>query len=225
MRRTRYPSGMDCPHCQHKEEGGIAECSKCGFIFAKWSASVAKRGRFEEGGVHPWVGFVVVAAIAAGWFIHGMGAEPAVASGEADLPVKKQMAKAQVGRSWRFEGKVSDLLRQGPIKDVKVSFVDWETGRVFEVRTEDDGRYSVDVDVRWKRGYAAEVTHPLYVARSWPGSLASQPRAQRLKMGFEPVPEGDSPAYRGKAAGESFTLDFALFPSDLSDDEKREAGQ
>ncbi|MEK7858849.1 MAG: carboxypeptidase-like regulatory domain-containing protein [Elusimicrobiota bacterium] len=217
---------MDCPHCRHKEADGALECSKCNFIFAKWSAAKAVRGRFEEGGVHPWVYLVVVAALAAAWVIRGLGAEPAAGADPDSMPVKKVMAKAQGGAAsaWRFQGKVTDLLRQGPIKGVKVSFVDWETGRVFSATTEDDGRYGVDVDVRWKRGYAAEVVHPLYVARSWPGAAADLPRAERLKMGFEPAPEGDSPVYRGAKSGET-ALDFSLYPADLTQDEKREAGR
>ena len=45
-------------------------------------------------------------------------------------------------------------------------------------------------------------------------------------MGLEPAPtDADSPIYRGTRKKEPVTLDFALFPQDLSDSERQEAGQ
>jgi hypothetical protein len=119
-----------------------------------------------------------------------------------------------------------DLLRLSPVKGAKVSFYDWETGHLYEDTTDDDGRYGVNVDIRWKSGYAAEILHPLYRQHYWTGAALAADRKERLRMGLESDPaEPDTRCYRGTRTKAPVTLDFALFPQDLSDAERQEAGQ
>jgi hypothetical protein len=128
--------------------------------------------------------------------------------------------------SWRFEGRVLDLLRGSPIKGAKIAFYDWETGRQYEDVSDDEGHYGVDVAIRWKSGYAVEISHPLYRQRYWNGTALAAGRQERLRMGLEAPPaEADTRCYRGTRKREPVALDFALFPQDLSDSERQEAGQ
>lgn len=143
----------------------------------------------------------------------------AVGASEAGAPIPEN--------SWRFEGRVLDLLRGSPIKGVKVVFYDWETGNQYEDVTDDEGRYAVNVEIRWKQGYAAMISHPLYRQRYWTGAALAADRKERLRMGLEAAApaESDTRCYRGTRKNEPMTLDFALFPQDLSDSERQEASQ
>ena len=83
----------------------------------------------------------------------------------------------------------------------------------------------MNVDISWKRGYAAQVSHPSYGPRYWNGAALAADRKDRLRMGLEPAPsEPDTRSYRGTRKKEPVAMDFALFPQDLSDAERREAG-
>jgi hypothetical protein len=227
---------MQCPNCRHEEDDAAAECSKCGFALEKWRTRLqhAQAGKPAPLVQHPtaakhssgvdlsiWI-LLLVATIGV-WKLNRSGQEAAAgrvsagaAAAEAPVP----------GDSWRFEGTVKDLLRGSPIKGAKVSFYDWETGHQYEDVTDDDGHYSIDVAIRWKSGYAVEISHPLYLQRYWTGAALKADRKDRLRMGLEPAPtEPDTRSYRGTRKPEPVAMDFALFPQDLSDSERQEAGQ
>jgi hypothetical protein len=232
---------MQCPNCRHEEDDAAAECSKCGFVLAKWrarsqqaqagqpaapvqSAAAAK----PASGVDLSIWILLLVATIGVWKLNRSGQDQA--SGPARAASAETAASAAESaipdNSWRFTGRVMDLLRSSPIKGAKVSFYDWETGRQFEDVTDDEGRYSVDADIRWKSGYAVEISHPLYLQRIFDGSALAADRKERLRMGLEtPAAESDTRSYRGTRKKEPVTLDFALFPQDLSDSERQEAGQ
>ena len=232
---------MQCPHCRHEEADTAAECSKCGFALEKWrlrqqQAAAGQPAPLNQplvtvkkaSGVDLSIWILLLVATIAVWKLTRSGQESAAVAGSAGAVAA---ASAEAGtpipdESWRFEGKVTDLLRGNPIKGAKVSFLDWETGRQSEAVSDEDGHFAVDVDIRWKRGYAAEISHPQYRSRIWSGLALKADRQSRLRMGLEPAPAGEeSPSYRGTRKKEPVTLDFALFPQDLSDSERAEAGQ
>jgi hypothetical protein len=232
---------MQCPNCRHEEDDAVAECSKCGFVLAKWRARLQQ---VQAGQPAPLVEHPAAAKRASGvdlsiWvllLIATVGVWKLTKSGHDTTSGHSQVAAVGAGaaeavmpmveNSWRFEGRVLDLLRGSPIKDAKVAFYDWETGRQYEDVTDDEGRYAINVDIRWKSGYAVEISHPLYLQRYWSGAALSADRKERLRMGLEASPtEADTRCYRGTRKKEPVTLDFALFPQDLSDSERQEAGQ
>jgi hypothetical protein len=216
---------MQCPHCSHEEDDAAAECSQCGLVFAKWRARLqapaAAKGASRVD-LSVWV-LLLIATIGV-WKLTRSGQD--AAAGQARAFPAGAAAAPLPEDSWRFEGRVVDLLRGSPIKGVKVGFYDWEASRLYEGITDAEGRYAIDVAIRWKSGYAAEISHPLYRQRYWNGAALAADRKERLRMGLESDPaEPDTRCYRGTRKRKPVTLDFALFPQDLSDAERREAGQ
>jgi hypothetical protein len=232
---------MQCPNCRHEEDDAAPECSQCGFALAKWRAGLqqAQDGQSvaltqppaaakKASGVDLSIWILLLVATAGVWKLTrsgqdaASGASLAAVSGAGAAETRAPIPE----NSWRFEGRVWDLLRGGPIKGAKVSFLDWETSHQYEDVTDDEGHYTIDVAIHWKLGYAAEISHPLYLQRHWSGADLKADRKERLHMGLEPAPtDVDSPSYRGTRKKEPVTLDFALFPQDLSDSERQEAGQ
>ena len=234
---------MQCPNCQQVEDDAAAECSRCGFILAKWRARVqqAQEGKSEPAflaskiivpqsessiwGTLLWV--ALLGATAGVWALNRSGQEQEAARVRAVAAenVASSAASAIPENTWRFEGHVTDLLRGSPIKGVKVSFLDFETGYAYADSTDDEGHYSVDVPIHWRQGYAADITEPLYLKRYWTGPALAASRKERLKMGLEPPDEVDTRPFRGGKKKVATTFDFALFPQYLTDEERQEAAQ
>ena len=230
---------MQCPNCRHEEDDAAAECSKCGLVLAKWRAGLqqAQAGKpiplvqpaaaaKQASGVDLSIWILLLVATVGVWKLTRSGQDTAVAPAPVAVAGKGTAeAPASEEGSWRFEGRVLDLLRSSPIKGAKVSFYDWETGNQYEDITDDEGHYAFDVAIRWRLGYAAEISHPLYLPRYWNGTALAAERKERLRLGLEPAPtEPDTRCYRGTRKKVPVILDFALFPQDLSDSERQEAG-
>ena len=229
---------MQCPNCRHEEDDAAAECSQCGFVLAKWRARLqqAQAGQpaplvqppaaaKPASGVDLSIWILLLIATVGVWRLTRSGQDAASGQAPAAAVGTGASVAAIPEDSWRFEGRVLDLLRGSPIKGAKVAFLDWETGHQYEDVTDDEGRYGVNVEIRWKRGYAAEISHPLYLPRHWNGAALAADRKERLRLGLEPTPtDADSPCYRGTRKPVPVTLDFALFPQDLSEAERQEAG-
>lgn len=199
---------MQCPNCRHEEDGSALKCSKCGFALANWRSrpqadwlaplaqppAAAKKA--SGGNLSIWI--LLLIATAGVWKLTRSGQDAASGGSLAAVSGAAEAGSLTPANSWRFEGKVVDLLRGGSIKGAKVAFLDWETGRQFEGITDEEGHYAVDVAIRWKLGYAAEISHPLYRQRYWSGADLKADRKERLRMGLEPAPtEPDARSYRG----------------------------
>lgn len=220
---------MECPNCRYSEQDAALECSRCGLVFAKWRA--ASPGVFlapkQEAGWSVWVWVTLLVAAAGVWHLDRSGGEDGSSGWARTFSGKKKVAADAPAskQSWHFEGHVFDLLRDAPIKGVSVSFLDFETGNLYEGVADDEGYYTVDVDVRWKMGYGVILRHSLYGERYWPVSAMKAPRPDRLRMGLQPPStDTDINTYRGSRKKGPINFDFALFPRDLSDSERREAG-
>ncbi|MBI5240896.1 MAG: hypothetical protein HY926_10525 [Elusimicrobia bacterium] len=227
---------MQCPHCRHESDDAALECPKCGFALAKWRSQQAQGGQpapqarpaaKKSSGVDLSVWILLLVATIAVWKLTRPGGDEGAAPAAPAAGESAADAAAPIPEgSWRFAGRVRDLLRESPVKGAQVAFIDWETGRRSEAVTDEEGRYTIDVDIHWKLGYAAELSHPLYRQRYWTGGALAADRKERLRLGLEPAPaEPDSRAYRGTRRKEPVSLDFALFPQDLSDAERQEASQ
>ena len=135
---------MQCPHCHNEEDDAAVECSKCGFALEKWRLRLAQA---QAGQAAPLIQHPTAAKSASGvdlsiWIlllIATIGVWKLTRPSPADEASRRAAAasteavpaagdSAIPDDTWRFEGRVLDLLRGSPIKGAKVVFYDWEKG-------------------------------------------------------------------------------------------------
>ncbi len=226
---------MQCPNCRSSQEDAAAECPRCGLVFAKWRApsvyAAKPSGSPPQAAAAPerdstlsltlWIPLLILTA--AVWAFDRWG-DPEEKS-HILLFSRSVSDSDRIPRGhWRFEGQVSDLLRASPIKGARISFLDFEDNRAYEDVTDDEGRYGITLPIRWKFGYALRLSHSLYRERVFNGNALSLPRAERLRMGLGSASEETvNPTCRGNRKKGPVTMDFALFPDELSESERQEA--
>ncbi|MDO8803137.1 MAG: hypothetical protein Q7R35_01785 [Elusimicrobiota bacterium] len=223
---------MKCPNCGFEAPDDAAECRKCQVIFKKHGESAVNKALKQhvaraKGPVKDtssplprlFIMFLITAAI---YFYLEHTQKPPVPA--ANPAVQTEPAPAPLENQWKFEGRVLDLLRDKPISGAKLIFSDPNTGGRFPAETDFDGYYSLDLKPLERGGYEAQISHPDLSGQWYDAEYAAAlTKTQRYQLSGQVqfrAPE-EWARHMGKA-GFPTKYNFAIFPANLTEDEKKE---
>lgn len=238
-----------CPNCGFEAPEGAAECTKCQIIFGKWTereermAAPAMEGGMEAAPAPasslPWVIGAALIAGSAGWYFlkpdPGLPVHAQEAQTEESSPGGTQEAGEEAGTSgdeasapvienpWKFEGTVKDVVRGTPVQGAKLVFSSPREKDTFTAETDFSGRYFLDLKPLEKGGYEVSIAHPDYGGQWYDARILERPKRERYRLSEQVQFRASYEWSRhvGRENGIS-TYDFAIYPNNLSEDERRE---
>ena len=229
---------MKCPNCGFEGPDGEAECRKCQIVFKKFEEAAVNKALLDHVArtkepvkdtssplPRLFLMFLITAAIY--FFLEHTQKPPVPAAGPAvqtGAAAAQPDAPAPLENQWKFEGRVLDLLREQPVAGAKLVFSDPLTGGRFTVETGNNGYYSLDLKPLEKGGYEAQISHPDLGGQWYDAEhAAALTRTQRYQLSGQVqfrAPE-EWARHVGKA-GFPKKYNFAVFPVNLTEEEKRE---
>ena len=225
---------MKCPNCGCEAPHGTLDCPKCQVVFSKLEeravrkaleahTSSAKEPVREASS--PMTRLFVMFLITAGiwFFLESDQKHRAAVAGSA---AQAQAADQAPAEQWRFEGKVLDLLRDKPVAGAQLIFSSPGTSAIFSAATDPSGHYELALEPLKKGGYEVEINHQDYGGRWWDDEYTSLTKTQRYQLAGQA--DSRTPGQRARHVGKTdvpATYDFAVFPSDLTEAEKKEQSE
>lgn len=229
---------MKCPNCGFEGPDGAAECLKCQIVFKKIEEIAVNKALQDHAArtkvpvkdtssplPRLFLMFLITAAI---YFFLERSQKPPVPAAspgvQAGPAAAEAAAQAPLENQWKFEGRVLDLLRDQPVAGAKLVFSDPNTGGSFTAETGNNGYYALDLKPLEKGGYEVRISHPDLGGQWYDAEYAAAlTKTQRYQLSGQiqfRAPE-EWTRHVGKA-GFPKKYNFAVFPVNLTEEEKRE---